>query len=176
MGVTPNQVTVAGCALGLGAAVAVASGHARIGIGVWLASRVLDGYDGLLAQLTGGQTLFGGYLDITLDMLAYTAMAVAFAFAMPEDWFLWILVVAGYVMAITTTLALSSLVERADRQLGGNRTIQFTPGLAEAGETSIIYVLLVLAPMFSPVILTVWIILLAGTLLQRTSAAYRLLR
>jgi hypothetical protein len=78
-------------------------------------------------------------------------------------------------LAITTTLALSSLVEKADRQLGGNRSIQFTRALAEGGETTAVYVVIALAPSVSRYVLVVWITLLAITAIQRTALARRLL-
>lgn len=174
-GITANQVTVVAALLGLTAAALVAVQVTWVGIALWLASRLLDGYDGMLARLAGGGSLFGGYLDITLDMLAYAAMAVAFAVAMPADGVLWTLVLLGYVIAITTTLALSSLAEKADRQLGGDRSIQFTRALAEGGETTIVYVVIALAPSISRYVLVVWIALLAITAIQRTALARRLL-
>ena len=175
-GVTPNQLTVAACALALVAASLIAAGRLRTGTLVWLASRILDGYDGLLARHAGSASLFGGYLDITLDMFAYSAMAVGFAVAMPDDWALWLLVLAGYVMSITTTLALSSLLERADRPVGGNRSMQFTPALAEGGETSVVYVLIGFAPALSRPVLVGWVALLALSMVSRTILARRLLR
>jgi phosphatidylglycerophosphate synthase len=175
-GITANQVTVVAAVLGLTAAALVAVQLTWLGLAVWLVSRVLDGYDGMVARLSGTSTLFGGYLDITLDMLAYSAMAIAFAIAMPADVVLWMLVLLGYVMAITTTLALSSLAEKADRQLGGNRSIQFTRSLAEGGETTAVYVVIALAPSVSRYVLVVWITLLAITAIQRTALARRLLR
>jgi len=129
-----------------------------------------------LARISGRASLYGGFLDISLDMLAYSAMAVGFAIAMPQDVGLWVLVLVGYVMAITTTLALSSLLERADRTLGGDRSLQFTPGLAEGGETTIVYALLALFPMWSRAFLVVWIAALAITMVTRFRLAARLLR
>lgn len=175
LGVTPNMVTVAACVLGLAAAVLVAGGHGIAGITVWIASRVLDGYDGILARLSGRATLFGGFLDISLDMLAYSSMAVAFAVARPAHWTLWMVVLVGYVMAITTTLALSSLLERADRTLGGDRSLQFTPALAEGGETSIVYVAVAVWPDGAAGILWGWIALLVLTALARVRLARTLL-
>ncbi len=174
-GVTANQISVAAAVLGLAAALLVAVQLPWAGVALWLVSRVLDGYDGMVARLSGTSTLFGGYLDITLDMLAYSAMAIAFAIAMPTDRVLWMLVLLGYVMAITTTLALSSLAEKADRQLGGNRSIQFTRGLAEGGETTIVYVVIALAPSVSRYVLVVWIAMLAISAVQRTRMARTLL-
>lgn len=174
-GITANQISVAAAVLGLAAAVLVAVQLTWVGVALWLVSRVLDGYDGMVARLSGSSTLFGGYLDITLDMLAYSAMAIAFAIAMPADVVLWMLVLLGYVMAITTTLALSSLAEKADRQLGGDRSIQFTRGLAEGGETTAVYVVIALVPSVSRYTLLVWIALLAISAVQRTRMARTLL-
>ena len=174
-GITANQISVAAAVLGLAAAVLVAVQLPWAGVALWLVSRVLDGYDGMVARLSGTSTLFGGYLEITLDMLAYSAMAIAFAIAMPADVVLWMLVLLGYVMAITTTLALSSLAEKADRQLGGNRSIQFTRALAEGGETTAVYVVIALVPSVSRYTLLVWIALLAISAVQRTRMARTLL-
>ena len=175
-GITANQVTVVAAVLGVTAAALVAVKFTSFGIALWLVSRLLDGYDGMIARFTPGDASFGGYLDITLDMLAYSAMAIGFAVAMPADVVLWMVVLAGYVLAITSTLALSSLAEKADRQLGGDRSIQFTRGLAEGGETTIVYVVIALAPSVSRYVLVVWIAMLAITVVQRTTLARRLLR
>jgi phosphatidylglycerophosphate synthase len=175
-GITPDALTWSGLVLGLVAAGLVSRGLLLPGLAVWLGSRIVDGYDGMLARHLGGASLYGGYLDITLDMLAYAAMACGFAYAMPQDRLLWMAVLVGYVLAITTTLALSSLAERADRQLGGNRSIQFTAGIAEAGETNVVYGAIALLPAFSRITLMVWIGLLAATAVQRTLLARRILR
>lgn len=174
-GITANQVTVVAAVLGVTAAALVAVQLTWFGISLWLVSRLLDGYDGMLARLAASSSLYGAYLDITLDMLAYTAMAIAFAIAMPADVLLWMLVLLGYVLAITTTLALSSLAEKANRQLGDDRSLQFTRALAEGGETTIVYVVIALAPSVSRYALVVWIALLAITVVQRTALARRLL-
>jgi phosphatidylglycerophosphate synthase len=175
-GITPNQLTVTGGALGVVAGVLVGVGRPSWALVVWLLSRVIDGFDGVVARVSGQTTLIGGYLDITLDMLAYSAMAVGFAVADPAHQRLWLLVLVGYVMAITTTLALSSLLERAGRSVGGDRSLQFTAGLAEGGETTIVYVLLLLVPAWTLGVLWAWIGLLALTVVARSALAFRLLR
>jgi len=175
-GVTPNQVTVAATVLGVIAAALVAAQHVRAGLALWLLGRLLDGYDGLLARAIGRTSLFGAYLDITLDMLAYSAMAVAFAIAMPADVLLWLAVLVGYVLSITTTLALSSLAERANRPIAGNRAIRFTAAVAEGGETTIVYCMIALIPGWSRWVLVVWLMLLALAVIQRTRLAHSILR
>ncbi len=175
-GATPNQVTLTACALGCAAAWLVSSGRGGPGIVVWLASRVLDGLDGLLARETGRGSAFGGYLDITLDMAAYGAMIVGFAVVHPSLAIGWVAVLLGYLLVTTSTLALSSLLEAHHARAGlTNRSIAFTPGFAEAGETSIVYVLLVLVPGAATWLVWGWVALLAATVVQRTRFAQRIL-
>lgn len=172
-GVTPSQVTWAGFVLALGAAGVIASGHPLPGLALWLASRTADGLDGALARATDQQTAFGAYLDITLDMAAYCAMVIAFALLHPAHATLWFAVLAGYVLNITTTLALAAAAAESDRVLApGNRTFQFTRGLAEAGEASVVYVLWALMPGAVVVVGWMWCALLAATVVQRTWLAW----
>ncbi|MBI3790639.1 MAG: CDP-alcohol phosphatidyltransferase family protein [Gemmatimonadetes bacterium] len=175
-GVTPNQVTVAACALGVGAGVLVGAHHPRLALVAWLASRVLDGVDGVLARETGRGTPFGGVLDLTLDMLAYGAMVVGFAVVHPAHPIAWTLILVGYLLVTTLTLAVASLLEGLQARGGlTNRSIAFTPGYAEAGETTAVYVLLLLVPQFTVAIAWTWIALLAATVVQRLAFARRVL-
>lgn len=176
-GVTPNAVSVMACGASLVAAVLVAGGFPWAGIAVWLASRLGDGLDGILARETGRSTAFGGYLDITLDMTAYSAMLLGFAVAHPEGGVVWSVILAGYALAITTTLALSNAAAVAGRRLSDtNRTFQFTAGMAEAGETTVMYVLWVVFPGELGWLAWVWVAMIVATVLQRSWLAYRVLR
>src|SRR5262245_20914313 len=78
-GVTANHVTVGAFVVAIAAAVALATGRPRLGLLLWLFSRVGDGLDGVIAREGRTGSPFGGYLDITLDMAAYSAMVIAFA-------------------------------------------------------------------------------------------------
>lgn len=177
LGLTPTAITVGAFALTLAAAGLVGSGRPRLGLMVWLISRVGDGLDGVLARATRQTTPFGGYLDITLDMAGYAAMVLGFAVAHPALSPAWTAVLAGYVVVITTTLALSDAGRAADRRVSdGNRTFQFTSGLTEAGETSVMYALWVLFPGQLAWLVWVWVAALAFTAVQRTIVAWRLLR
>ncbi len=176
-GVTPNQITVVTFTLALAAAASIAIGYPFTGLAIWLVSRVGDGLDGALARQTGRASPFGGYLDITLDMAGYSAMVLGFAVAHPDLWPAWICVLAGYVLAITTTLALSDAGRAAGRPIGlGDRTFQFTPAITEAGETTVIYALWVLFPAYLPWLAWLWVAALAATAVQRTLVAARILR
>nr|MDQ3349261.1 CDP-alcohol phosphatidyltransferase family protein [Acidobacteriota bacterium] len=177
LGVTANHVTVLSLLLALVAAGLIADGRSLAGLVVWILSRIGDGLDGVLAREAAQTSAFGGYLDITLDMAGYTAMVVGFALAHPALGFAWLAVLAGYILVITTTLALSDAARRSGRQVSlTNRTFQFTPALTEAGETSVMYGLWVVFPQQLPWLVWVWVAALAITAVQRSLLAWRLLR
>jgi len=177
VGVTPNAVSVVAFGASLVAGVLVATGFPWAGIGVWLASRVGDGLDGILARETGRSTAFGGYLDITLDMTAYSTMVVGFAVAHPDLGVVWAVILLGYALAITTTLALSNAAAAARRRVSDtNRTFQFTTGMAEAGETTVMYVLWVVFPVWLGWLAWIWVAMILVTVVQRSWLAWRVLR
>ena len=176
-GVHPIAITVVAFAMTLPAAWLVATGQAWAGLGVWLASRILDGLDGVVARQGDTASAFGGYLDITLDMAGYSAMAVGFALAHPDLHLAFLLILVGYVLCGTSVLALSSILEAKRAQLPGNdRSLQLKPGYAEAGETSIMYGLWVLLPSHVQWLAWAWVAVLAATVIERTVLARRLLR
>jgi phosphatidylglycerophosphate synthase len=176
-GVAPNHVTILAFLLGLAGAVVIGAGYPLLGVGIWLFSRLGDALDGALARAADASTAFGGFLDITLDMTAYSAMVVAFAWVYPQYAPLWMLVLVGYVVAITTTLALSNAAGVLQRRVSEtDRTFQFTPALAEGGETNIMYLVWALWPDYLTWWLTLWIAALAATGVQRTHLAWKVLR
>ena len=176
VGVSPNQVTVAGGLLGAAGGLLVARGHPMVGLATWLGSRVLDGMDGVLARATGRGSAFGGYLDITFDMFAYSAMLLGIGATRPEGGVVWQVILAGYLLVSTSTLALAATLEAtSDKVVRTDRSIRFTPGFAEAGETTLTYTLLVLLPGFTVPIAWTWVVLLGATAVQRTLLARRLL-
>jgi phosphatidylglycerophosphate synthase len=175
-GISPNLLSWVGLALALAAALAVASSHDWIGLVLWLVSRLVDALDGMVARAGGGSSSYGGYLDITLDMAAYGVMVLAFAMVHPDQWLMMLSVMFGYLLVTTTTLALSSILEREAQQRPGNdRTLQFTPGFAEAGETSLVYVAWTALPTWITLSGWIWVGLCFATVVQRTLLARRLL-
>lgn len=176
-GISPSHVTVAALVLALTAAACAATGWRWAALACWLASRVGDGLDGIVARETGRSSAWGGYLDITCDMAAYSAMVLAFGVLRPDLHLLWSGILIGYVLAITTTLALAAAAERAGRTVSAtNRTFQFTTGLAEAGETSLVYVVCLTVPAAVETAAWIWCVVLAASAVQRSVLAWRVLR
>jgi len=174
-GLTPNQVTVLGFGFAVVAAVLVALGWTWPAVAVWWTSRLFDGTDGILARETGQVSDFGGYLDIVLDMAAYSLMILGFYAWKPALAGYWIGILIFYVLAITSALSLGAL-ERERGDTADNRSLKLAAGLAEGGETGIAYTLMLLFPDRLGLILPLWIAVLAFTIAARTKLARAALR
>ena len=74
--VPPALVTALAFITGAITVYLAAIGSVLPSVGIWLLSRVLDGFDGLLARIHGKQSDFGGYLDILLDFVVYAAVPI----------------------------------------------------------------------------------------------------
>ncbi len=174
-GWTPNQITWIGLGIAIGAAGCVASGHPWPAIALWWSSRLADGTDGIYARETRQTSDFGAYLDILLDMLAYSLMIAGFALWLPGLSGYWIAVLLLYVLCITSALALGMLQERLGQPARDNRGLRLGAGLAEGGETGIAYTSFLLFPGWIEPLLWLWIAMLATTVVARSLLARELL-
>lgn len=173
LGLTPNRVSAIGCGLGFAAAGCVAVGLAGPAILLWWLGRLVDGTDGIFARNTGQATDFGAYLDIVLDMAAYSAMILGFAYANPELMDRWLLILLLYVLCITSALALGMEEAKRDLPKRDDRGLRLGAGLAEAGETGIAYTLFLLLPEQLSPLTALWIAILLTTIVARTILARR---
>lgn len=176
LGLTPNQVSFAGFAVALMAATAVAAGWALLAIALWWLSRLADGTDGVYARESGQATRFGAYLDIVLDMAAYGAMVLGFAWAHPELAWAWTAMLFLYVLCITSALALGAEEEDAGLEARDDRGLRLGAGLAEGGETGIAYTAMLLLPGWLEPLAVVWLGVLVTTVVARSLLAARTLR
>lgn len=153
-GVTANAVTVAGFLLGLAAAGCLAGGWFVAGAVLILASRLCDGLDGAVARASETSD-FGGYLDIVLDFAFYGMIPFAFIVHAPAE-----NAVAGGLLLLSfyvngaSFLAYAAIAERhgLTSNARGVKAFHFTTGLAEAGETLLVFLLACLLPTWFPVI------------------------
>lgn len=67
IGLSANAITVIGLLITVAASVVVGSGALLAGAAILLAGSVLDAVDGAIARARGGGTVFGSFLDSTLD-------------------------------------------------------------------------------------------------------------
>lgn len=184
--ITPDRLTVAGLALGLGSAAAAALQWWAVAVVLWLVSRVLDDLDGTLARRRaasgggGGGSHAGGFLDIAADFVVYGATVVGVAIgahaAFDPPWWPFLLVLFAYYVNGTAFLAFSSIAERADRRIDDGRSLSFLGGLAEATETIAVHALWLVLPFWAPQIAVVWALIVAVSATQRIVVGYRALR
>ena len=152
-GMGANTLTVTGFVLGLAAALAIAWQAYTLGLGLLLASRLLDGLDGTVARLTR-PTDAGGFLDIALDFLFYASIPLAFAVADPAANALPAAVLlASFIGTGSSFLAFAALAEKrglSDTSLPG-KSFYFLGGLTEATETIAVFAAMCLWPQhFAP--------------------------
>jgi phosphatidylglycerophosphate synthase len=148
LGVSANGVTLAGLALGLGAAALIASGAYLAGLFLLLLSRVADGLDGAVARATKTSD-FGGYLDIVCDFLFYGAIPLAFAIAAPEaNAVAAAFLITSFYFNGATFLGFAILAEKKEMKTDarGTKNLYFTGGLLEGTETIAFFALLCLLP------------------------------
>ena len=176
-GVSPDAVTMAGFAIGIAAAVAIAMGAPRVGLALLLASRLCDGLDGALARLTQ-PTDRGAFLDITLDFLFYASVPLAFAIADPASNALAAAVLlAAFIGTGSSFLAFASLAGvRGLKSLAHpNKGLYYLGGLTEATETLLCFALMcVWPPWFAPIAYG-FAVLCAVTIATRLVVAWRTL-
>ena len=146
--ITANGVTLAGFAIGLLAALAIAFQFYLAGLVLLLLSRVADGLDGAVARASAPSDL-GGFLDITLDFFFYGAIPLAFAIADPEANALAAAVLlAGFYATGSSFLAYAVMAERRHitTTAQGIKSLYYIAGLAEGTETIAVFVAFCLFP------------------------------
>jgi len=173
-GVGADGITLAGFAIGVAAAVAIALQHPLWGLGLIVASRLCDGLDGAVARLTA-PTDRGAFLDITLDFLFYASIPLAFALADPAANALAAAVLlAAFIGTGSSFLAFAVLAERRGLKSLAypSKGLFYLGGLTEATETLACFVAMCLWPAaFAPLALG-FAALCALTVLARLRAGW----
>ncbi len=177
VGIGADAVTLAGFALGLAGAVAIALQQPLPGLLLLLASRLCDGLDGAVARLTK-PTDRGAFLDITLDFLFYASVPLAFAVADPAAHALPAAVLlAAFIGTGSSFLAFALLAERRGLTSTAypNKGLYYLGGLTEASETLICFALMCLWPAHFALWAYGFALLCALTVATRLWTGWRLL-
>ncbi|MBS3910671.1 MAG: CDP-alcohol phosphatidyltransferase family protein [Hydrogenophaga sp.] len=152
LGVGADAISLAGFAVGMGAAAAIALQHYGMGLALLLISRLMDGLDGAVARATK-PTHRGGFLDITLDFLFYAAIPLAFALADPAANALPAAVLlAAFIGTGSSFLAFAAVAEKRKLQSLAfpDKSFYFLGGLTEATETILAFTAMCLWPQWFP--------------------------
>jgi phosphatidylglycerophosphate synthase len=174
-GVTADAVTIAGFAIGIAAAAAIALGAPLLGLMLMLASRLADGLDGAIARATAA-TDRGAFLDITLDFLFYASIPLAFAIADPPHNALPAAVLlAAFIGTGSSFLAFATLAARRGLQSTAypDKGLYYLGGFTEASETLICFAAMCLWPAAFAPIAYAFAALCAMTVVMRLVAGWR---
>jgi len=175
-GLTANQITLAGFAIGLLAVPLIAWGHFAGAIVVILLNRVFDGLDGAVARRSGSTTAYGGYIDIVCDMVFYAAVPMGFALRDPAN-ALWVaLLLTSFISTGASFLGHAILAAQRgdpDDRARGAKSFFHSAGLMEGTETIIAFVLFCLLPGHFPLLAGIVSALCFWTALARVAGARR---
>ncbi|MBJ7274049.1 CDP-alcohol phosphatidyltransferase family protein [Idiomarina abyssalis] len=177
-GISADQVTVAGFFIGLLAVPLLAFQYYELALVAILLNRVSDGLDGAVARRTQ-LTDAGGYIDIVLDFIFYSAVVFGFLLAVPEQ-----NAIAAGVLLVTfmgtgaTFLAFASVagkrgIENPDYP---NKSLHYMGGLTEGFETIMAFVAFCLWPQHFSVLAYVFATACWVTAITRIVAGYRTLK
>lgn len=177
-GMTANQITILGFIIGMMSLPALLYQRYELALLFILLNRFMDGLDGAVARLKQPTDL-GGYLDITLDFIFYSAVVFGFALADSNNnataaAFL----IFSFMGTGSSFLAFAIMAEKREiRTLDyGSKSLFYIGGLAEGAETIGFYILVCLFPGYFAI--AAW--LFGGvcwiTTCTRLYAGYRTLR
>lgn len=165
-GVTANAMTVAGFAVGVLAVPALATGHYELALAAILLNRLADGLDGAIARVVGPTDL-GGYLDIVLDFLFYSAVVFGVALGRPQEAVWAAFLIFSFVGTGASFLAYAIIAAKrgVTTSTRGRKSIFYLGGLTEGTETIVAFVLICLFPDAFP-----WIAGIFGAMCWITTA------
>ena len=150
-GISANAVTVAGFAIGIGAVPAMVLELGWVALGCLALNRMADGLDGAIARVRGPSDL-GGYLDIVLDFIFYSAVVFGAGLARP-DLAIWAaFLIFSFVGTGASFLGFAIVAEKRGikTEAQGRKTIFYIGGLAEGTETIIALAILTVRPDWLP--------------------------
>lgn len=147
-GVSANQITVFGFIIGLLVIPSLAFQAYGLALLFIAINRLCDGLDGAIARQTAPTDL-GGYLDITLDFIFYSAVIFAFALADPAQNSLpAAFLIFSFMGTGSSFLAFAIMAEKRQiKQLDyGKKSLFYLGGLTEGAETIALFVFICLMP------------------------------
>ena len=174
----PIVITIFGFFVGVAAMVCLFQGNYPAALWLWVANRILDGLDGLVARHTGRMSDLGGFLDIVADFFLYAAVPVIFAFKEGgvEYFRIAAVLLAAYYINASIWMSVSSILEKHKCTEESNQTTLIMPrGLVEGFETIIFYTLMLIFPASFIAIATIMAVLLAAGVILRLFQAVKLL-
>ncbi len=198
LGITANQITLAGFAFGIFASFLIAVGLYREGLAFIVLNRLADGLDGARARLDDALSERGGFLDILCDFIFYASVPLAFAFADVErNALVSAIVLFSFIGTGSSFLAYANFTKAGSK--AGDKTsdkkgdapasaalsskdsraallrkaLHYIGGITESSETTIFFFLICLIPQGFPVFGIVFALLCFITTATRAYSGWR---
>ncbi len=137
IGITANQTTLFGFAIGCLALPALIAEHYLLALIFISLNRICDGLDGALARIQG-ITDSGGFLDISLDFLFYSLIPFGFVLANPEqNAIAGAFLIFSFVGTGSSFLAFAVMAGKQgiENPVYKNKSLYYMSGLTEGTET-----------------------------------------
>ncbi len=153
IGLLPNQITIIGFLVGLCVIPLLWIQNYWLALIVIILNRILDGLDGALARL-GQATDAGGFLDISLDFIFYSAVVWGFALANPAQNALPAAsLIFSFIGSGTSFLAFAVMAAKQKIQciVYPQKSLYYLGGLTEGTETIAFFVAFCLFPAYFPI-------------------------
>ena len=147
MGISANTVTITGFVIGMAAVPALATEQYWAALALILANRFCDGLDGAVARHSRVSDL-GGYLDIVLDFIFYSAVIFGMALGRPEDAIAATFLVFSFIGTGSSFLTFSIIAAKrgVTSEARGRKSFYYLGGLTEGTETIGLFVAFCLFP------------------------------
>ena len=173
-GIGANMVTLAGLVPALGALLAIVQGQYLAGLVLIVLNRLLDGLDGAVARARGITDL-GGYLDTLADYVFYIGIPLGFGLAAPANTAAAMVLIASFTLTCASFLAYAAIAAKrgATTNAHGTKSLVYSTGLAEGGETIAAFIAMCLWPAHFPLIAFAFAALCLATVIQRSLLAGR---
>jgi phosphatidylglycerophosphate synthase len=177
-GISADAVTVVGFIIGMLAVPAIILGYNMLALTLILLNRLGDGLDGAIAKETSPSDA-GGFLDITLDFIFYSAIVFAFICADPAQ-----NAIAGSFLMLSfmatggSFLAFAIMASKhgIDSPKYPQKSLHYMGGLAEGFETILVLCLFCLLPNHFVLIASVFALICWITAIIRILGGYNTLR
>jgi phosphatidylglycerophosphate synthase len=178
LGIKADWITLFGFTMGMMVLPALYFGDMSLALVLVVINRVMDGLDGAVARIQGPTDL-GGYLDITLDFIFYSAVVFGFALMNPlENALAASFLIFSFMGTGSSFLAFAIMAEKRniERLEYGRKSLYFLGGLAEGAETIAFLILICMLPNYFAVLAYVFGMVCWITTATRIYAGYRTLR
>ncbi|MDG1203965.1 MAG: CDP-alcohol phosphatidyltransferase family protein [Pseudomonadales bacterium] len=171
LGWQANTLTVSGFVIGMLSVPLIALHFYELAAVCVVLNRLFDGLDGTVAR-SSEPTEVGGYLDIVLDFIFYSAVVFSFALAQPENAVYAAFLIFAFIGTGTTFLAFAIFAEKHSLTTSaqGSKSIYYLSGIIEGTETFLTLIAMCLMPNYF------WIIALCIGSLCWVSALSRLVQ